>query len=719
MNRTAQSEQISLRLESLEAQMRAHKNRTLDCEADAARLFEEWVRLKEDIDRHREVVSPVDSSLVSPITLLNEIDSRMAHLAEQFSTDHNYSIQSLTTSSTAATKCLTEMAEQSDKDYGQPADQFITALDNSITQLYDQPVDGPILDNPSLKKRVFQQMLREDANEDSRHKRICQFIDEVTSQMHQGKASIAHKDWLIASKDEKIESSDQTIASRDQTIAHKDEEIRILKAEKDQLYRYLHRPRQPGETKRPNWETMQMDLPLRLGEREPTPSQPTEGVAPISSDVWSSILDYVPTSGLCAPSFTSRTLRDGIRLTLHSRIPKGSRWWRGSKEMSVESEDIVQWWMSQIRGPLLLELRVAIRIDRPDIVDLLRRDKVQPGWSIKDITWEAIASGSKRPIVTSILPLAWRERISTEVMQWCVDNNIRPFGGYLESFPLNVSRETLQLAIDHGCITRDSRVLFRESDNDTLEDLKWLHERHVLHEFICDEAAIHDRLDVLHWAVENGYKLYRSAEKAVIQKGSADTLEWMIHSEEADEEKIIDWGRKAAKAGNLELLFHDSIWRHCNNREELNDGNVRCIRTTNFLSRLLNTNRETSEGNTEAALERNAIRLRREGKWKYFGQIENGHEKPPSVAVPSTSSLWEDHKEHDSIMAHTADNLIFGINSIDFNTRKKKSQGEEDQGIEREREAHMQSVVTTSKLIVAQSRRKNLDPFHTFEFDKD
>lgn len=80
---------------------------------------------------------------------------------------------------------------------------------------------------------------------------------------------------------------------------------------------------------------------------------------------------------------------------------------------------------------------------------------------------------------------------------------------------------------------------------------------------------MHDRLDVLHWAVENGYKLYRSAEKAVIQKGSADTLEWMIHSEEADEEKIIDWGRKAAKAGNLELVRYLLQIRWETSREEV------------------------------------------------------------------------------------------------------------------------------------------------------
>ncbi|PRP77111.1 hypothetical protein PROFUN_12966 [Planoprotostelium fungivorum] len=114
------------------------------------------------------------------------------------------------------------------------------------------------------------------------------------------------------------------------------------------------------------------------------------------------------------------------------------------------------------------------------------------------------------------------------------------------------SLSAIQLAIDHGYLTRQARIRF-ESISRQLELIKWLHARNVLPEKLsvynrmtsflmtsdsCTMANLDDHLDVLQWAAEKGYFTGMDDDHGIHRKASVETIEWLMKTFSTEETEM-------------------------------------------------------------------------------------------------------------------------------------------------------------------------------------
>ncbi|PRP85054.1 hypothetical protein PROFUN_07238 [Planoprotostelium fungivorum] len=402
----------------------------------------------------------------------------------------------------------------------------------------------------------------------------------------------------------------------------------------------------------------------------------------VPSDVWTDILKYLPTSELCAPCFTSKSLRDSVCRLIDSGPSCNSHWWRHRKQLPVDNEEVVQWWLRELREPTREEVVEAARRDNVKVLDVLGwddthlsprhraiirgywSDKLTPSWNWKDILEAALSKGSKKTIsacikrghptteesdsyvfykslgvrgdleiirwvlegheVEGLSPLQWpstgesnslmycelgyhghthvitwlkqtnKLRVdavhqlyqgagragrmdeqnvnppshpllslddfvhSIQVFEWALSHNVMSnslpelyklafeagcrkrcyemryiphshLGASELVSPTHDDYEVFQLAIDHGLLTKDSRI-YIHSPSSHLAMVQWLHSRGSLQaEFLCHDAIKHDCLDVLKWALDNGYPMHLDA---VFFHGSKEMIEWALGERE-------------------------------------------------------------------------------------------------------------------------------------------------------------------------------------------
>ncbi|PRP81000.1 hypothetical protein PROFUN_11152 [Planoprotostelium fungivorum] len=137
----------------------------------------------------------------------------------------------------------------------------------------------------------------------------------------------------------------------------------------------------------------------------------------IPSDVWTDILKYLPISELCAPCFTSKSLRDSACRLIDSGLSWSSHWWRSNKQLPVDNEEVVQWWLRELREPTREEVVEAARRDNVKVLDVLGWDDTHlsprhraiirwnnhtPSWNWNDILEAALSKGSKKTISACI-----------------------------------------------------------------------------------------------------------------------------------------------------------------------------------------------------------------------------------------------------------------------------------------------------------------------------
>ncbi|PRP80361.1 hypothetical protein PROFUN_11930 [Planoprotostelium fungivorum] len=123
----------------------------------------------------------------------------------------------------------------------------------------------------------------------------------------------------------------------------------------------------------------------------------------LPDDLWIDIFSFLPLADLCAPCFTSTTLRDAVCHLIHSRLPYPTYWWRHRKQLPVHNMEIAEWWLSNVREPTKLEVLAAARIDQLELIDLFGWDDTHLSLDIKiwqdlDSNVQSMAQGSKRII---------------------------------------------------------------------------------------------------------------------------------------------------------------------------------------------------------------------------------------------------------------------------------------------------------------------------------
>ncbi|PRP83544.1 hypothetical protein PROFUN_04418 [Planoprotostelium fungivorum] len=133
----------------------------------------------------------------------------------------------------------------------------------------------------------------------------------------------------------------------------------------------------------------------------------------LPDDLWIDIFSFLPLADLCAPCFTSTTLRDAVCHLIHSRLLYPTYWWRHRKQLPVHNMEIAEWWLSNVREPTELEVLAAARTNQVELVDLLGWDdthlsarhrnltRFQPGLSWWD--WSDILPWGSKRIITACL----------------------------------------------------------------------------------------------------------------------------------------------------------------------------------------------------------------------------------------------------------------------------------------------------------------------------
>ncbi|PRP80356.1 hypothetical protein PROFUN_11925 [Planoprotostelium fungivorum] len=94
----------------------------------------------------------------------------------------------------------------------------------------------------------------------------------------------------------------------------------------------------------------------------------------LPDDLWVEVFSFLPLADLCAPCFTSITLRDAVCHLIHSRLLYPTYWWRHRKQLPIHNMEIAEWWLSNVREPTKLEVLAAARTDQVELVDLLGWD---------------------------------------------------------------------------------------------------------------------------------------------------------------------------------------------------------------------------------------------------------------------------------------------------------------------------------------------------------
>ncbi|PRP80996.1 hypothetical protein PROFUN_11148, partial [Planoprotostelium fungivorum] len=233
-------------------------------------------------------------------------------------------------------------------------------------------------------------------------------------------------------------------------------------------------------------------------------------VQPLPADVWTEVFSFLPTSDLCVPCFTSKTLRDVAHKIINSRDPNHRHWWRYKKQLPTHNREI----------PVYEESRDAAHRDDLDVLDLLgwdnsqasprHRNLCQPGWRREMILVEALAKGSKRtinachqkedisgaPSVKALWLNVWPrlgEEGNLEVIQW-LHNEQSIEGLPSVTWPESISKYA------YVCLVHAAKAGHKHVIN-------WFKERGDIDERIVHEiykgAAEGGRADVLDWLEEN------------------------------------------------------------------------------------------------------------------------------------------------------------------------------------------------------------------------
>ncbi|PRP87617.1 hypothetical protein PROFUN_04644 [Planoprotostelium fungivorum] len=115
----------------------------------------------------------------------------------------------------------------------------------------------------------------------------------------------------------------------------------------------------------------------------------------------------------------------------------------------------------------------------------------------------------------------------TDVMRYCFEhreclpeNEEDPSeDGIIWTYNDGCPYEVIQLAIDHKMITEESVMLMDED---------------------VEDAAGHDHLGILQWAVENGYSIGQQSIDIAIENGSPDLLEWLVEKYDVKDEHMYE-----------------------------------------------------------------------------------------------------------------------------------------------------------------------------------
>ncbi|PRP76819.1 hypothetical protein PROFUN_14859 [Planoprotostelium fungivorum] len=129
---------------------------------------------------------------------------------------------------------------------------------------------------------------------------------------------------------------------------------------------------------------------------------------PLPPDLWTEVFSFLPTSDLCVPCFTSKTLRDVAHKIFNSRDPNYHHWWRQKKQLPIYNVEMSHWWKVNIREPVWERARAAALQDDISTLDLLGWDDTQLSprhrnlcelnWRREMILMEALVKGNKRTI---------------------------------------------------------------------------------------------------------------------------------------------------------------------------------------------------------------------------------------------------------------------------------------------------------------------------------
>ncbi|PRP79631.1 hypothetical protein PROFUN_12821 [Planoprotostelium fungivorum] len=120
------------------------------------------------------------------------------------------------------------------------------------------------------------------------------------------------------------------------------------------------------------------------------------------------------------------------------------------------------------------------------------------------------------------------------VMQYCLKNKLG-LSHFERKRAIELrceNEEAIHLAIDHGFITKNTKVQFADIVFQ-FPLIKWMHERNVLHSDFCQSTKLPGNLEVLQWAHENGYydgKVNPMLPDVSISQGSPDMLKWHIQT---------------------------------------------------------------------------------------------------------------------------------------------------------------------------------------------
>ncbi|PRP78482.1 hypothetical protein PROFUN_13659 [Planoprotostelium fungivorum] len=239
---------------------------------------------------------------------------------------------------------------------------------------------------------------------------------------------------------------------------------------------------------------------------------------PLPSDLWTEVFSFLPTSDLCVPCFTSKTLRDVAHKIINSRDPNYHHWWRHKKQLPTHDRDLIKWWMVNIREPVWEEARAAALQDDVSTLDLLgwddsqlsprHRNLCELNWRREMVLMEALVKGNKRTInachqkedisrVSTVECLLWLnvwprlgEEGNLEVIQWLHNEQS------IEGLP-SVTWPNIISWSASGCLRPAAKAGHKHV-------ISWFKERGDIGEFTIHDvrykgAAEGDRMDILMW----------------------------------------------------------------------------------------------------------------------------------------------------------------------------------------------------------------------------
>ncbi|PRP78475.1 hypothetical protein PROFUN_13652 [Planoprotostelium fungivorum] len=310
---------------------------------------------------------------------------------------------------------------------------------------------------------------------------------------------------------------------------------------------------------------------------------------------------------LCAPCFTSKSLRDSACRLIDSELSWSSHWWRHCKQLPVDNK----------RGRSVVAERAQTthktgsgRGGKKGQPIIRGYNRFRSSWDWRDILQAALPNGSKKTIKVcherghlnteecpirdmntfnhfyqslgvggnlkvirwALLEVTVEGLPSVQWLQyWYATEESRrrqrrmelqsalPYGGTMSFGIVNgcvtlnwalTDTHTLQLALDYGSITKSTRI-FIHPPTRSLSMIQWLHDRGLLN---VEIVSVCNQFDVLKWALDNGYPL--SIDEIILSGVSEDIIEWILENNLArsTEEKIYHSLLAERKIGHISAV---------------------------------------------------------------------------------------------------------------------------------------------------------------------